>query len=112
MDKRYVYWADVTRIVDGDTIDANVDLGFNVFHKIRFRLNGIDTMELRDPDPVKREHAQRARDRLTELLMGCKILIETRKTDKYGRYLADIYLGDLHVNQQMITEGLAVPYMV
>lgn len=112
IEKKYVYHATILNIVDGDTVDAEVDLGFNIFFKLRLRLNGINTMELRDPDPAKRELSVRAKTRITELLLGRKVIIESRKIDKYGRYLADIYLDSVNINQQLITEGLAVPYMV
>lgn len=110
--QNYVYNAKVTNVVDGDTVDATVDLGFNVFIKVRFRLNGINSAELKDADPIKRELANRAKTRITELIKDRDVVIETRKIDKYGRYLADIYVDSLDVNQQLISEGLAVPYMI
>jgi len=110
--QRYVYHAQIINVVDGDTVDANVDLGFNIFFKVRLRLNGINTAELKDADATKRAAGNRAKERVTELLKGRNVVIESRKIDKYGRYLADIYLDSVNINQQLITEGLAVPYMV
>jgi micrococcal nuclease len=112
IDKKYIYKATVTYIVDGDTVDVIVDLGFNIFHKVRLRLNGIDTPELRDRDPEKRARGVEARRRVIELLQDREVVIESKKTDKFGRWLADIYLESTNINQQLITEGLAVPYMV
>lgn len=110
--QNYVYNAKVINIVDGDTVDVNVDLGFNIFFKVRLRLNGINTPELKESDPVKREMANKAKARVAELIKDRDVIIESRKMDKYGRYLADIYVDSLHVNQQLISEGLAVSYMV
>ena len=107
---QYLFNATVTYIVDGDTVDATVDLGFQVNYNVRLRLYGIDTMELRDSDPEKREHARRAKARMQELLQDREVTLETFKTDKYGRYLAVIYLSDQNINEQLITEGLAVSY--
>lgn len=112
MDKKYVYLARITRVIDGDTVDATVDLGFDISFNIRLRLNGIDTMEIRDRDPEKRAQGLVAKQRMIELVEGQEVIIESHKTDKYGRYLADIYLNEVNINQQLITEGLAVPYMV
>ena len=112
IDKKYIYKATVNYIVDGDTVDVMVDLGFNIFHKVRLRLNGINTPELRDADPEKRALGVEARRRVIELLQGREVVIESKKTDKYGRWLADIYLESVNINQQLIAEGLAVPYMV
>lgn len=112
MDKKYVYRAHVKRVVDGDTVDAVVDLGFRITIDVRLRLMGIDTMEIRDRDPEKRAHGMKAKQRMIELVEGRDVVIESHKTDMYGRYLADIYLNEVNINQQLITEGLAVPYMV
>lgn len=111
MDKKYVYQAEIVRVIDGDTVDAVVDLGFDIKYNVRLRLRGIDTMEIRDHDPEKRAHGLKARQRMIELVEGKIVVIESHKTDKYGRYLADIYLNETNINQQLITEGLAVPYM-
>lgn len=110
----YTYKAEILKVVDGDTVDAKVDLGFCVYVIHRIRLNGIDTSELKDKDEVKRAHANRAKERLSELCrVGSTVTMVTYKADKYGRYLADIYVDSLattSVNQLLIEEQLAKPY--
>ena len=108
----YVYHAIITNVVDGDTVDAIVDLGFTVSVNVRFRLNGINTMEIRDPDPIKREQGLKAKQFLSEQILDKLVTLKSYKTDKYGRWLADIYFNNEHVNNRLLLEGLAVPYMV
>ena len=57
----YIYNAVITKVVDGDTVDANVDLGFTVWVNIRFRLYGLDTMETNDKDTAKRDQGLKAK---------------------------------------------------
>lgn len=106
----YIYDAVVTKVVDGDTIDATVDLGFTVSVNVRFRLNDVNTMEMKDTDPIKRESAQLAKQFMIDKLLNKIIVISSYKTDKYGRWLADIYLNDEKINDTLIKEGLAVQY--
>lgn len=106
----YIYNAVVTRVIDGDTIDASVDLGFTVHVDVRFRLNGINTAELRDSDPVKAEAAQRAKKFIIDACLNKEITLKSYKTDKYGRWLADVFVNGVSVNRQLLNEGLAVVY--
>lgn len=106
----YNYKAKITRIVDGDTVDAIVDLGFTVSVNVRFRLYGIDTMELTDKDPVKRNLAMEAKLRLISLVEGKEVMLKSYKTDKYGRWLAEIFLDGTSINKMLLSEGLAVEY--
>ena len=108
--KDYNYTATIINVVDGDTVDAIVDLGFTVSVKIRFRLYGIDTMEKNDKDLAKRELGVRAKDFLTDLVYNKTVMIKSHKTDKYGRWLAEIFYKEVNVNQVMLDEELAVPY--
>ncbi len=117
MEKRaYTYMAQIFRVVDGDTVDLIIDLGFHVGIKERVRLNGIDAYEMNDQDPDKRRKAQDGKTFL-EWFMGKDLMIESFKKDKYGRYLVDIYGpsplgagGDCKVNDALISVGLAVDY--
>jgi micrococcal nuclease len=113
----YVYDAVVLNVVDGDTIDVDVDLGFHVHQNMRLRLSGIDTPELNSPDPEKRAAALKAKEYLTTLVAGKKVVIETfrDKTEKFGRFLAKVTVftsqgSALNVNDHMIQVGYAKPY--
>ncbi len=111
----YQFKANIIKTVDGDTIDAAVDLGFQVSIALRFRLYGINTPELRSPDPQERLKAQTAKARLIELTQNPAVLIKSHKpfhTEKFGRYLCQLYNSDgVNINQALIDEGLAVAYM-
>jgi len=106
----YAYKAKIINIVDGDTVDAVIDLGFGVMFNTRLRLNGIDTMETNDKDAAKKALGLKAKERVKELLTNKDVALQSFKEDKYGRYLAEIYVNDIQVNQLLINEGLAVPY--
>lgn len=80
----YEYKAKVDRVIDGDTVDFIVDLGFKVYIKIRGRLLGVDTPERGDKDWAA------ATSKLAELLNKEEVVIKTKKTEKYGRWLVDI----------------------
>ena len=111
MQPLYTYNATITKIIDGDTVDAEVDLGFNISTVIRFRLIGIDTSELRSSDPAMRELALRAEVFMQQYL-NQKVSIQSFKTEKYGRWLAEIYIfGTARtINQLLIENNLASPY--
>ena len=106
----YVYKAKIINVVDGDTVDAIIDLGFGVSFNTRLRLSGIDTMETNDKDATKKALGLKAKERVKELLTNKDVTLQSFKEDKYGRYLAEIYVNDIQVNQLLINEGLAVPY--
>lgn len=104
----YQYHATVTHVVDGDTVDATVQLGFHTSINIRFRLAGIDTPERGQQGYTE---AQKA---LKTLVLNRNIIIESQKTGKYGRWLGTLYLlgSSESINQYMLTKGLAKPYGV
>ena len=111
---------EVTKVVDGDTIDVVIDLGFDIYKHERVRIAGIDTPEKRTRDLEEKElgiHATNwMKDKLTETIKGDEEL--TIRTElkggvgKYGRLLGWLYVGDstLSLNEQMITEGYAWAY--
>jgi micrococcal nuclease len=109
---QYSYQAVVTNVVDGDTIDALVDLGFYVQVNVRFRLFGINTQETNDQDPAKRDLAIKAKQYVIDNLLNKKVSIRSHKTDKYGRWLGEIFIDNAlsSFNYQMINQGLAVAY--
>lgn len=110
----YQYRAEITNVVDGDTVDADVDLGFSVRLSMRLRLWGINAPEMRGESA---EHGRESRVRLRDLcfLAGNAVVIRTHKDrqDKYGRYLAELCVpgSPRTINQQLIDEGHAVEYM-
>ena len=108
----YHYEAVIVNVVDGDTIDALVDLGFNITSKMRLRLFGIDTKEINSKIVEERDLANKAKDLVTNLLLNKRVLLQTFKPDKYGRYLANIYetADSVSINDKLISEGLAVAY--
>jgi len=92
----FEYSAEVIRIVDGDTLDAEIDIGFDVFVKKRIRLFGIDTWESRTKDLEEKKKGLAAKARLEELLHknGNKFLLQSHELGKYGRVLGSIILDD------------------
>jgi len=100
----YNYRARIVRIVDADTVIADIDKGFRSHQEFPLRLYGIDAPERFT------EEGKAATAHLTGLIEGKDILVETYrdKTEKYGRYLATIWAGGLNINRQMVTDGHAV----
>lgn len=117
MNVNYSYKATCTRVVDGDTIDAIVDLGFNVFKKIRIRFYGLDTWESRTRDLEEKAKGLKAKSRVESLLeMSCnKFTLISHGVGKYGRCLGEIIVKDdldieFNVNELLISEGHAKEY--
>jgi micrococcal nuclease len=92
----YTYNAFVDRVVDGDTYDVQIDLGFNMFMKeVRLRLKGIDTPETWRPSTeAEREHGEKATQFVKELIEGQFVKVRTYKMGIYGRYEADVFIED------------------
>lgn len=104
----------ITRIVDGDTVDLDIDLGFGITVSHRIRLKGINAPETKTLDLEEKNKGIQARLWLEkELSRSGEWIIETTKEDKYGRMLGTLYLvGDpVTVNERMLNEGIARPYM-
>ena len=112
--KLYHYSAEVTRVVDGDTVDAFVDLGFDMHSKQRVRLYGINTPEVRTRDKAEKKAVLAAMARKQEILSESKnkCVIKTRldRKGKYGRVLGVIYVDDCDLNAKLIKEGHAKKY--
>ena len=110
------YRCTVSRVVDGDTIDVQIDLGFSVLHRARVRMLGIDTPESRTRNKEEKVMGLAAKARLKELLKGNKIEIEcSKEKGKFGRVLGIIWATDkagnrVNVNDQLCVEGHARPY--
>lgn len=107
----YNYKAKLIRIIDGDTIEVEIDLGFNIRINQIVRIYGIDAPELKSSDPVERKYATRAMEKLRELLLDRDLFINIiKQKDKYGRYLADITVGIYVVSQFLVDEKLVWAY--
>lgn len=109
-----ISWAEeqcvLGRVVDGDTIDVIIDMGFYIFTEQRLRLNGVDTPERGKPG------YDAASAFVAAKLKGMKFKLITHKGDKYGRFLADVFYYDLVANtwrdlaKDLVAEGLARSY--
>ena len=111
----YTYFVkSVDRIVDGDTIDISIDLGFDLTKKERVRLAGIDTPEKRTKNEKEKEMGYQATEFLEMHLMeATKLTVRTEKDGKFGRMLGWLYKSDedtMSINQIMIDKGYAWAY--
>ena len=118
----YTYYVhSLDRVVDGDTIDVVIDLGFDLFKKARVRLAGIDTPEKRTRNIKEKELGLHAstwlEDQLLDITTYGRLIIKTEKekqSGKYGRMLGWLWAeeeqNDVSINEQMINEGYAWPY--
>jgi len=102
----YTYNAELIEVIDGDTLDLKVDLGFDTSISIRVRLSGVDTPEIRTKNLEEKERGLKARDFVKELFgkNGNKCVVQTvkDKKEKYGRYLATILFGDISLNLMLL----------
>lgn len=107
----------VLKIVDGDTIDVDLDLGFDISFMQRVRLAGIDTPESRTTDKYEKALGLEVKDKLKKSIEAAKVVvIRTEKpdsTEKYGRILGWVFLDEnpVSINQTLIDEGFAWSYM-
>ena len=111
------YVKKVTKVVDGDTIDIDIDLGFDISFSSRVRLAGIDTPESRTSDKMEKALGLEAKSYLKNAIDSAKsVVIKTEKMDsseKYGRILGWVYLdgSEKSINEQMILDGHAWGYL-
>ena len=116
----YTYKIKLDRVIDGDTIDAHIDLGFDISTKKRIRFLGINTPESRTRDLEEKAKGLAAKDRVKQLLEGAKeITLQSHGVGKYGRCLGELEVDVVdgkdcltlaNVNQLLIKEGHAVEY--
>ena len=120
----YEYKAIVDRVVDGDTIDVTIDLGFKTWKKVRVRMEGINTPESRTRDLEEKKLGLAAKARLQEILKhnNNECVLRVSGVGKFGRALSTVFVESLSplngedgitlidVNKQLITEGHAVEY--
>ncbi len=115
----YEYKCIIVNHVDGDTVDVDLDLGFNVkLEDIRFRLTGIDTPEVNSSDPEERIFGAASEKRLTELLpIGTKAIVKSNINrsgknvkEKWNKWLGEFFVNNVSVNETLVSEGYAVKY--
>ena len=114
----WTYRAKVIRVIDGDTVDVDIDLGFGIWmHKERIRLLGIDTPESRTRDKEEKKYGLAAKKYLTEMLNDeGGIVLKTKKDaeGKFGRILGELWrttdYADKSINQYLVDEHHAVQY--
>ena len=109
----YTYQCNTIRVIDGNTVDAVIDLGFNVTIRQRIKLYGVNVDDIRSTDESKKNNAVVAKNKLTELL-GQEFVCETimNKRGKAGRIMGKVFTLDsgnskTDVNQKMIEDGYA-----
>ena len=106
----------IHKVVDGDTIDADIDLGFDISLTKRIRLAGVDTPESRTADANEKKYGLESKEWLKKRCENAKdILIKTElpdSTEKYGRIIGHLFINgeDTSLNNQMISEGYAWTY--
>lgn len=107
----YQYKAKIIDVYDGDTVTAVVDLGFYHFQQMKFRLYGINTPEIRGEE---REKGLVVRDIMRAMILDKEVTINSYKDkqEKYGRYLANIIIDGIDVNQWLVLNGHAEEYML
>ena len=122
--KQIIQWADtvpftfpivggqVIKVYDGDTITIASKLPYpeSPLYRLSVRLNGIDTPEIKGSNDDEKQAAKNARDAVSSIIMQKQIRLENVQSEKYGRILADVYYGDLHLNKWLIDNRYAVAY--
>ena len=108
----FEYNAKLDRVIDGDTVDAMIDLGFNTWGHKRIRLLGIDAPETRTRDLKEKAQGFATKERLEGLLEAANgmFVLQSHGVGKYGRCLGAIFIEEQNINELLIEEGLAEVY--
>ena len=108
----YEYRAKLIKIIDGDTIDVKIDLGFGISLKKRVRLFGINAPETRSKDLDEKKAGLASKRRLEAVLDASdgKFILKSKGVGKFGRCLGEILVDNVNINQLLIKEGLAEVY--
>ena len=108
----YQYKAELVRVVDGDTFDVNINLGFDVIlYKQRIRIKGIDTWESRTRDKEEKVKGLEAKQFTKDMLSNSEeIVIDSYGKGKYGRVLAEVWCDGINLNEQLLANGHAYEY--
>ena len=107
---KYYYKVEVLRIVDGDTVDVRVDLGFDVWHKCRVRLMGINAAESRTRDLEEKARGLAAKQWLIDKVEFKDVEMQSHGKGKYGRILGELFVNRVNINKLMVKEGHAKEY--
>ena len=109
---KYYYAVEILRVVDGDTVDVRIDLGFDVWHKCRVRLMGINAPESRTRDKEEKVRGLAAKEWLSKEFYDAvdPIEMQSHGKGKFGRILGEIFINGVNINKQMVEEGHAVEY--
>lgn len=111
----YIFRATCINVVDGDTADFIIDVGFKMKTEQRVRFLGVDTPEKHAKNPHEREAAKEAQLFVEEQILNKDVYVRTYKSDSFGRYLAEIFVSEedmvYSLNDLLITKGYAKPFM-
>jgi len=104
-------YARVIKVYDGDTITvAGKTSIFGKMYKFKIRLDGLDTPDMRSNNQEEKEHAMTIRNILYEKIFDKIVKLDIKQTDKYGRYLCDVFYNNININQWLLDNKLAVKY--
>jgi len=110
----YEYKCEIDRVVDGDTVDVILDLGFSILHKARVRLYAVDTPECRTRNKDEKARGLLAKNFILQAVKaGEKFVIQTHLKDskgKFGRVLGTLVIDELNINEALVDNYLAVAY--
>ena len=104
------FQAKVRRVIDGDTLDLDIDLGFHITLSERVRLMGVDTPETRTRNLVEKADGLKAKEFVIGFVADGSVVIKVHGFGKFGRPLVDLYKGSVCLNDQLVLHGLAAPY--
>lgn len=113
----YMYKCKLIRIIDGDTLECSIDLGFNISKKAILRLQGIDAPELRTKDLLEKARAVESTEALKHIILDENpegvFYIHSKKIDSFGRCLATVILkSGLEVNTELVDLGYASKWKI
>lgn len=107
---QHVYGFELTRVINGDTVEGTVDLGFGIATKQRFRLKGVVAPSMRTRDKAELEKAVAAKLWLQFRLVDKSIVIQCHSTNKFGKYLAVLFVDGSNVNDELLVSGHVVKF--
>ena len=105
----YTYPVEVLSVYDGDTFTVMVDVGFNTYRKLKLRLARVDTPEIRTRDKLEKARGYEAKKEVVQLFAENpdQIFIQTLKKGKYGRWIAEVQVGEINLSDWLVSQKLA-----